>query len=101
MWPLFCRRREKREAERKQQLLEEHQKEITALKDEAYDRLGAIDTLCNRLNNGLHILKMCPKDAKYAKKQDLAIQVRAYAAKPGGSPSSLDALADTQAAALS
>lgn len=71
-----CRRREKREASKKQQQMEEDQKEITALKDEAYDRLSNLEELCHQLNNGLDILKLCPRNAKYADHKDLAVQVR-------------------------
>lgn len=56
--------------------MEDAEKEITALKDEAYDRLRAIEGLCDHLNNGLDILKLCPRNAKYADQQDLAVEVR-------------------------
>lgn len=55
--------------------MEEDQKEITALKDEAYDRLSAAEALCDRLNDGLHVLKMCPTGAKYSRDKDLSVKV--------------------------
>ena len=72
---LCCSRREKRQCLKKQEQVEEDEKEITALKDEAYDRLSAAEALCDRLNDGLHVLKMCPTGAKYSRDKDLSVKV--------------------------